>query len=184
MGQATLYINGQKAGYREVKALRPKDIEKVEYFEMPVGKYAGDKASINYIVKQRQTGGYVILDGTQDIGYTGGDYNAGLKVEHHNIRYTLFAGHSMERNGGIRTDKEETFHFQDNEVNRTTHVDDAQLKKSGQYVQLDIRNSNGKRTLAGKLSFVRQASPDNYNRSTLAYAGTSEGMVQSASETG
>lgn len=179
LGEATLYINGQKADYREVRALRPRDIEKIEYFEMPTGKYAGDKASVNYILKEKHTGGYIALDGTQTIGYLGGDYNASLKVIHENTNYTLFAGHSMERYNGIRTDKEETFYFPEGEVNRTTHVDDARLKKNNQYVQLNINNSNDKRTLAGKFSFVRQDIPDNYSRSTLTYAGTSAGTLSS-----
>ncbi len=33
-GQATLYINGVKADFREVQNLRPKDIERIEFFEM------------------------------------------------------------------------------------------------------------------------------------------------------
>lgn len=149
LGEATLYINGKKADYREVRALRPKDIEKVEYFEMPTGKYAGDKASVNYILKEKHTGGYLALDGTQNIGYLGGNYNASLKVMHKNTNYTLFAGHLMERNDGIRTDKEETFHFPGQEVSRTIHVDDSRLKKNSQYIQLNVNNSNDKRTLLG-----------------------------------
>ena len=183
LGEATLYINGQKADYREVRALRPKDIEKVEYFEMPTGKYAGDKASVNYILKEKHTGGYLALDGTQNIGCLGGNYNASLKVMHKNTNYTLFAGHLMERNDGIRTDKEETFHFPGQEVSRTIHVDDSRLKKNGQYIQLNVNNSNDKRTLAGKFFFVRQDMPDNYSRSTLAYAGTSAGALCSNNET-
>lgn len=183
LGEATLYINGQKADYREVRALRPKDIEKVEYFEMPTGKYAGDKASVNYILKEKHTGGYLALDGTQNIGYLGGNYNASLKVMHKNTNYTLFAGHLMERNDGIRTDKEETFHFPGQEVSRTIHVDDSRLKKNSQYIQLNVNNSNDKRTLAGKFFFVRQDMPDNYSRNTLTYAGTSAGALRSNNET-
>ncbi len=128
-GETTLYIDGQKADYKEVRALRPKDIEKIEYFEMPTGKYAGDKTSVNYILKKKNTGGYVALDGMQTIGYLGGDYNANLKVTHKNTNYTLFAGHSMEHNGGVRTDKKEIFYFPKQEISRTTHIDDAELKK-------------------------------------------------------
>lgn len=182
LGEATLYINGQKADYREVRALRPKDVEKIEYFEMPTGKYVGDKTSINYILKEKHTGGYVSLDGIQNIGYLGGDYNANLKIMHKNTSYTLFAGHSMERNGGVRTDKEDTFYFPEGEINRTTCVDDARLKKNSQYMQLNINNSNDKRVLAGKLSFVRQDMPENYSSSVLSYSGASAGNVRSVNE--
>lgn len=183
LGEATLYINGQKADNKEIHALRPKDIEKIEYFEMPTGKYAGDKASVNYILKKKNTGGYVALDGMQTIGYLGGDYNANLKVMHKNTSYTLFAGHSMEHNDGIRTDKKETFYFPEQEISRTTHVDDAELNKNKQYVQLNINNSNDKRTLAGKISFVHQSMPDNYSKSVIEYDNTPVNDISAKTET-
>ena len=183
LGEATLYINGQKADYKEIRALRPKDIEKIEYFEMPTGKYAGDKASVNYILKKKNTGGYVALDGMQTIGYLGGDYNANLKVMHKNTSYTLFAGHSMEHNDGIRTDKKEVFYFPEQEISRTTHVDDAELNKNKQYAQLNINNSNDKRTLAGKISFVHQSMPDNYSKSVIEYDNTRVNDISAITET-
>lgn len=183
LGEATLYINGQKADYKEIRALRPKDIEKIEYFEMPTGKYAGDKASVNYILKKKNTGGYVALDGMQTIGYLGGDYNANLKVMHKNTSYTLFAGHSMEHNDGIRTDKKEVFYFPEQEISRTTHVDDAELNKNKQYAQLNINNSNDKRTLAGKISFVHQSMPDNYSKSVIEYDNTPVNDISAITET-
>ena len=183
LGEATLYINGQKADYKEIRALRPKDIEKIEYFEMPTGKYAGDEASVNYILKKKNTGGYVALDGMQTIGYLGGDYNANLKVMHKNTSYTLFAGHSMEHNDGIRTDKKEVFYFPEQEISRTTHVDDAELNKNKQYAQLNINNNNDKRTLAGKISFVHQSMPDNYSKSDIEYDNTPVNDISAKTET-
>lgn len=35
LGEATLYINGQKADYREIRALRPADIEKIDKRYIP-----------------------------------------------------------------------------------------------------------------------------------------------------
>lgn len=183
LGEATLYINGQKADNKEIHALRPKDIEKIEYFEMPTGKYAGDKASVNYILKKKNTGGYVALDGMQTIGYLGGDYNANLKVVYKSTSYTLFAGHSMEHNDGIRTDKKEVFYFPEQEISRTTHVDDAELNKNKQYAQLNINNNNDKRTLAGKISFVHQSMPDNYSKSVIEYDNTPVNDISAKTET-
>lgn len=183
LGEATLYINGQKADNKEIHALRPKDIEKIEYFEMPTGKYAGDKASVNYILKKKNTGGYVALDGMQTIGYLGGDYSANLKVMHKSTSYTLFAGHSMKHNGGIRTDKKETFYLPEQEISRTTHVDDAELNKNKQYAQLNINNNNDKRTLAGKISFVHQSMPDNYSKSVIEYDSTPVNDINAKTET-
>lgn len=50
-GTVTLYIDGEKANFRDVMNLRPRDIENIEYYDVPTGKYANDIAAINYITK-------------------------------------------------------------------------------------------------------------------------------------
>ena len=97
LGTVTLYINGEKADYRDVQSLRPRDIEKVEYFDVPTGRYSSDIAAINYITKQYRSGGYVSLDGQQTIGYLNGDYNVSAKVSHGNTSYTLWGGYAMKK---------------------------------------------------------------------------------------
>lgn len=181
-GEVSLYINGRKADYREVQALRPHDIEKVEYFDMPTGQYAGDKAAINYIIKERKTGGYVTLDGTQTIGYLNGDYNAVAKINHQNTNYTLLGGHSMSKYDGISNEKKETFHFPQFDISRVASTSDALSKKNNQYVQLNIDNTNNKRTLNGKLSFVHSKVPDNYNETLKTYNATGT-PIQTRTET-
>lgn len=41
-GAATLYIDGREVDFREVQSLRPKDVSRVDYFDVPTGKYAKD----------------------------------------------------------------------------------------------------------------------------------------------
>ena len=74
-GAATIYIDGREVDFREVQSLRPKDIARVEYFDIPTGKYAKDAAAINFILKTLDNGGYTQLDATQGVGYLYGDYN-------------------------------------------------------------------------------------------------------------
>ena len=50
-GSVAIYIDGMKSDYREMQQLRPEDVESVQYMEAPTGKYAGDNASINIILK-------------------------------------------------------------------------------------------------------------------------------------
>lgn len=85
----SLYINGEKAEYRDIQSLRPRDIQNIEYYDVPMGKYAKDIAAINYITKQYQSGGYIALDGKQNIGYLGGDYNVATKLSYkiHHSQY-------------------------------------------------------------------------------------------------
>lgn len=88
-GTVTLYIDGRKVEYREVKGLKSKDILKVEYYDVPTGKYAGDYASINIITRPMTTGGYISVDGTQQLAYQEGDYNLAAKVAHGSTSFTI-----------------------------------------------------------------------------------------------
>jgi len=39
-GNATLYIDGRQVDFREIQSLRPKDISRVEFYDIPTGKYS------------------------------------------------------------------------------------------------------------------------------------------------
>lgn len=77
-GEATLYIDGRKVDSKEVKNLNPKDIDKVEYYDVPSGKYMNDVAAVNFITEYK-TGGYVSKC-EQRIGYLNGDNNVVAKL--------------------------------------------------------------------------------------------------------
>lgn len=171
IGEATLYINGRKAEFREIQSLRPRDIEKVEYFDMPTGKYAGDKLSINYVVKERKSGGYVSLDATQNIGYLQGDYNVAAKIAHNDMQYTVWGGHTMGKHGGIYEEKDEMFRFPEYWVNRQTQTEEARVSKNRQYIQLNVEKKKEKYTLNGKLGLVRNESPYERSRKGMIYTG-------------
>ena len=180
-GTVTLYIDGRKVDYREVQSLRPRDIEKVEYFDVPTGKYAGDVASINYITKKWKSGGYVSLDANQTIGYLQGDYNAVVKVSHGSTSYTLFAGHAMYDYDENDNRSIESFVLGDRSFtrNETTEVD--KRKTNQQYAQFNVLNQTGKRTLSAKMSFVHSGMPDNGRRGMLDYSDYYEDVHSSSS---
>lgn len=176
-GDVTLYIDGRKVDYREIQSLRPKDVERIEYYDVPTGKYANDVAAINYITRKYKAGGYISLDGNQTIGYLAGNYNAVAKLAHGNTSYTLFGGYGMKEYDGINTEGEEIFHFAEQDIRRSTSTLDGNVKTNSQYAQLNVENRNDKRTLVGKLSFVRDDKPENYNRNRLEYEGANR-MIQ------
>lgn len=171
--EASLYIDGQPVGFREVQSLRPRDIEKVEYHDMPSGKYADDFVAINFITKKYTSGGYVSLDGKQTIGYLNGDYNGVVKLNRGNTDYTLFVGHQMNRYDGETEDMNENFHFSDKDVVRHTATLENRVKDNSQYAQLSVKNNGEKRSFSGKFSLVRSDAPDNYIHNLLEYSDNS-----------
>ena len=66
-----LRINGVETNIAEVKAVRPENIVRVEYHDMPGLRYNGAKAVIDIIVKYKNNGGNVAADITQGITNTG-----------------------------------------------------------------------------------------------------------------
>lgn len=170
-GKVTLYINGRKVDYQEIRALQPKDIERVEYFDTPIGQYTGDIASINYVMKQYNQGGYVAIDGKQTLGYLHGDYNVVGKLSTAKVNYTLLGGYNMEKYNGVKNEMIETFIFPEYTVNRENMTLDAQTKNDAYYTQLNIQNNNPNNKLTTKIAFVGNNTPDNFQNNNLAYTG-------------
>lgn len=168
-GSATLYINGRKADFREIQNLRPKDIEKIEYYDTPTDEYLGDVASINYIVKEYKTGGYVSLDGEQNIGYLKGDYNAGVKITHNQTNYMLFAGYNRREYDGVHTRDEEHFDLGDRTIDRNTATESATYENDQQYAQFKVNNNTDKRMLTGTVSLVHNHTPHNDLDESIVY---------------
>ena len=169
-GDVTLYINGRKVDYHEVKNLRPRDIEKVEYFDAPTGKYAMDVASINYITKKYDTGGYVSADAKQTIGYLNGDYNAAAKVSHKNTSFTVWGGHRMQNYEGTRSIADETYIFPEYEINKHSETLDGLSRTNRQYIQASVENTTDRRTLMGRAGFTRNATPEEWQASQTIYS--------------
>ena len=139
VGTATLYIDGREVDFREVQSLRPKDIARVEYFDIPTGKYAKDAAAINFVLKTLNNGGYTQLDAMQGLGYLNGDYNLISKYVIGAKCINIWAGYSLE-NPKSTLDKTESFNFEDGILNRGNIYSDVGNRDSEEYVQASISN--------------------------------------------
>lgn len=158
-GGVTLYIDGRKVEYHEVKNLKSKDILKIEYYDVPTGKYAGDYASINIITRPMTSGGYISVDGTQQLAYQEGDYNLAAKYVSGSTSFSVFGGYNGYRYNADKTEKNEYFHFGDNEISRSYSSTDGVNKQNQEYVQLNILTKKKKYMLSEKLSLVRKECP-------------------------
>ena len=142
-GTATLYIDGREVDFREVQSLRPKDISRVEYIDVPTGKYAKDTYAINIIMKPLNNGGYTQLDASQNIGYLAGDYNLISKFVTGTKSLNLWAGYSLE-NSKSSMNENESFTFPDYQLNRQQNYNHAGNRQTEEYVQASISIRFGK----------------------------------------
>lgn len=66
--EATLCINDVECDSKDLRMLRPRSIEKIEYHDAPTGKYAKDKIAITFIIRPYQYSGHIQVDGLQTLG--------------------------------------------------------------------------------------------------------------------
>lgn len=143
VGNATIYIDGREVDFREVQSLRTKDISRVEFHDMPTGKYAKDAYAINIVMKQLNNGGYTQLDARQGGGYLNGDYNLISKFMAGSKSFNLWAGHSVE-NPKSSMIENEVFNFPSYQLNRLQLYHNAGNKSMEDYVQASISNRGKK----------------------------------------
>ena len=137
----SLYINGEPAEYRMVQNLRPKDVEKIEYHDAPVGRYANDFAAINFITKKKTTGGYATFDAQQAVGgYLSGNYNGFTKINKGNTSYYGFAGYNMQNGAADAVEKAESFKLDSRTIDRTFNSIGGRERAYGEYGQINIEH--------------------------------------------
>lgn len=178
-GAATLYIDGREVDFREVQSLRPKDVSRVEYFDVPTGKYAKDAYAINIIMKPLNNGGYTQLDASQNVGYLYGDYNLISKFVTGTKSFNLWAGYSLE-NPKSSMDENETFIFPDYQLNRLQHYNNADNRRTEEYVQASISNRGRKNIWMLRGGMAWNASKNGVNNGMTEYWKTAAAIKNSS----
>ena len=87
-GNVILCINGVESTESQIAAIRPQDIEKIEYHDNPGLRYAGAAVVIDYITSRHDTGGNLSFDSFgafakgrwATIDHISGQYNNGRSV--------------------------------------------------------------------------------------------------------
>lgn len=156
--QASLYINGQECDAKEVQMIRPRDIEKIEYYDAPTGKYAKDQVAINFVLKQYRYGGYFQIEGLQTVGYTHGDYNIAGSINKGNTTYSLFTGSNYTNIDDDSSLGLENYILSQGTVARMMDYN-TNYKKHNEYAQFRIQNQKGNRYFVGKVSLVSNRTP-------------------------
>lgn len=120
----TYYIDGHPTSDMELRAIRPKDVLRVEFYDYPLPQFDMKRPVINYVMKKYEYGGYVSLSGTQGFLNENGDYRANFVFNKKKLTYMLLlnGGYSdlnegtntkesyrMEENGGFDLSRERNY---------------------------------------------------------------------------
>ncbi len=167
---ATIYINGNEASTIDVKSLRAKDVAKVECFIDPSGKYSSKNRVINFILIERKFGGYVDAVVKQNIGYAVGDLDVTARIFNNNTQYTVYGGAGYAAYRGDETMSKDTIMFPKNPVIREQSSGLVKLRSDSEYLQIQVLNSNKKRSLRADVGFNHQGIPSNTSHGITSYS--------------
>ena len=138
-----LRINGIEASTADVKAINPKDIIRVEYHDQPGVRYNGAAAVVDYIVKHRDTGGSLMLAGTNGLTLPGiGNYYLAGKVHFGKSSIQAVATYAPYDIYWTRTNNE-TYHFSTGEIENNEVGEPTRYKTYPVNVSLNYNWTNG-----------------------------------------
>ena len=142
-----LRINGIEASTADVKAINPKDIIRVEYHDQPGVRYNGAAAVVDYIVKHRDTGGSLMLAGTNGLTLPGiGNYYLAGKVHFGKSSLQAVATYAPYDIYWTRTNNE-TYHFSTDKIENNEVGEPTRYKTYPVNVSLNYNWTNGDKNM-------------------------------------
>ncbi len=142
-----LRINGIEASTADVKAINPKDIIRVEYHDQPGVRYNGAAAVVDYIVKHRDTGGSLMLAGTNGLTLPGiGNYYMAGKVHFNKSSLQAIASYSPYDIYWTRTNNE-TYNFSTGKIVNNEVGEPTRYKTYPVNVSLNYNWTNGDKNM-------------------------------------
>ena len=142
-----LRINGVEASTSDVKAINPKDIIRIEYHDQPGVRYNGAAAVVDYIVKHRDTGGSLMLAGTNGLTLPGiGNYYLAGKVHFGKSSLQAVATYAPYDIYWTRTNNE-TYHFSTSKIENNEVGEPTRYKTYPVNVSLNYNWTNGDKNM-------------------------------------
>lgn len=179
-----IFVDGRQADAGELSRLRPKDIARFEYFDVPTGIYASANTdhAINIVTKKYRSGGYVDLRSFTQTLYPNGSYTMQSSFDRDDVNLLAMAGSSYYHANQNGYYQEATYKL--NPVfTKYTYYDKAKLKSLSDYGLL-------RSTIRGKRSyFLAQAAlswnehPEMTTVSSVSYTGNVYPAAKTATTT-
>jgi hypothetical protein len=167
--KVSLCIDGRDVGQDEVEQLRPKDIQRVDFYDHPTGQFAGKKLVVNYIVKHYDYGGYVDLRGRTSFISQNGAYSSQLNLNHKKMTYTLLLGTGYLRDKGSYSLNKSMFNFIDNPFERDNYTKNALTKQLSDYAVFRTVYSGKVHSLSITCGLLWNETPDCYSDITQSF---------------
>lgn len=143
-GQAVqVRINGREATPDQVKALLPQTIRRVEWIDNPGLRYNGATTVLNFIVRNPDLGGSLMVDAMPALNAAWGQYFAEVKLNHGRSQWELGGHFKLTNKMRVHREYRETF----------TAPDGTSVSRDERSLGGRMDNSRGRARLA--YSYVR-----------------------------
>lgn len=166
-----IFIDERQADANELARLRPKDIARVEYYDMPTGVFArsGIDRALNIVTKKYTSGGYVDVRTNTKVIYPQGNYSVQASLDKGNVNMLVMAGSNVAKNDNTGSTTKNDYMF-DTPFTKYMYYDFNETKNLSDYGLL-------RATVRGKRSyFLAQAmlawneTPDNTAIRSVSYS--------------
>ena len=166
-----IFIDERLADANELARLRPKDIARVEYYDIPTGVFAraGIDRALNIVTKKYTSGGYVDVRTNTKVIYPQGNYSVQASLDKGNVNMLVMAGSNVAKNDNTGSTTKNDYMF-DTPFTKYMYYDFNETKNLSDYGLL-------RATVRGKRSyFLAQAmlawneTPDNTAIRSVSYS--------------
>ncbi|RRD02265.1 carboxypeptidase-like regulatory domain-containing protein [Prevotella sp. OH937_COT-195] len=165
----TQCINGVRASLTEIKAVRPKDIIRIDYYPVPTGKFAQYDAVIDYIVRNYNHGEYVDIKTSTSIINLMGDYDVALKYNHNDWAYNIMGGLDFTNIGKNRNHADEWVALSPC-FEKQSSTDRYRLATLNRYVHLGTTKSTGNIQFSLKTGVMGNSVPHSKSENSVSYS--------------
>jgi len=122
-GAVQFRVNGAPADSKEIQALLPSDIIRIEYHDEPSLRYGDVEAVIDYIVRRRESGGTVMVSAMNSPVIPFGENFLNTKLNYKKSEFNLMYGYIYRGYDEMSRTSEE--HFQFDPGHSLTRVEDG-----------------------------------------------------------
>ncbi|MBP3230361.1 MAG: carboxypeptidase-like regulatory domain-containing protein [Prevotella sp.] len=166
----TFAIDERIVDKHEIDHIRPKDVLRVEYIDMPTGKFADKDLVVNFVMRHYNYGGYVEAKSRSQFLYVKGGNSILASLDHKKMSYTLLAGNGYANERGASSEKEEDL-LTDKRFHKSTHSEYDHMKIWRNYGVLRARYRAEKLALTGEVGITQDRTPEYGYTEDLTYSG-------------
>lgn len=165
----TLCINGLPVSDKEIKALRPADVIRVDFYPVGAGRFAQYDAVVDFVVRQREHGGYVDLRTSTTFFTPDGNYDATGKLHNRKWEHLFLAGAGFSDDRKSGSDSEETVALEPL-FTKNTYNEDCHKKEYNVYGMYGVTYSNDNMSLKFISGISRDNVPDDNSRNSMVFS--------------